>query len=107
MKLGGHESGPESPGPAFTGLPFEIQRSEWLKNITEQESHQRKHSMVLDSCLWMWWECHPLTSSLNPRFPISQRWWPRAQVRPVETYCSGIVVTHIQSLVSVSSLPLS
>src|ERR1035438_66206 len=55
----------------------------------------------------MWSACQPLTSSLNPKFSISQRWWPKPTARSVETDWTGSVVTQIQSLVFSSSLPSS
>src|SRR5260370_11153246 len=42
MKLGGHESGPEGPSPAFADLWFEIERKECLEEIAGQEGEQQE-----------------------------------------------------------------
>src|SRR5712692_8690376 len=55
----------------------------------------------------MWSAYQPLTSSLNPWFSISHRWWPKPTARSVDTGWTGSVVTQIQALVGGSSLPSS
>ena len=105
QNLSGHQAGPEGPRPALADLRLEIQREERLKDIEGQEGQQQEALNRIGAVHIDVVGMPAINQFVEPVVFDVPALVAEADARPVGTACCGSVVTHIQSLVSVSTLP--